>query len=177
MDSKILIEKIIKEIKTSDFVLNCKMPMGYSAGLPVLQIKNGSLCLMIPYLKYKVTGEVDKTLVFPIRYTVSLELPEQNIIGFSDLAYDKNFERLDFAKPVGLFRHDSIKNFTKTEYQSKRSELFVLYNKLANALVYGEEFIATDDIKMRELLKLLVEPSLYPMYKVLYKDFYNKYLA
>lgn len=177
MDNRISIEKIIKEIKTSDFVLNCKMPMGYSAGLPVLQIKNGSLCLMIPYLKYKVTGEVDKTLVFPIRYTVSLELPEQNIIGFADLSFDKNFEKLDFAKPIGLFRHNSIKAFSKAEYQSKRSELFALYNKLANALVYGEEFTDADDIKMRELLRLLVEPSLNPIYKALDKDFYNKYLA
>ena len=177
MDNRISIEKIIKEMKTSDFMLNCKMPMGYSAGLPVLQIRNGALCLMIPYLKYKITGEVDKTLVFPIRYTLVLELPEQNIVSFSDLAYNNQFESIDFSKPVGFFRHDSIKKLTKAEYQNTRHELLSLYNKLAEALVFDESFTDADDAKMRELLRLLVEPSLYPMYRALDADFYNKYLA
>lgn len=177
MEKRISVEKILREVYTSDFVLNCRMPMGYSAGLPVLQIKNGSLCLMIPYLKYKVTGEVDKTLVFPIRYTVTLELPEQNFVGFSDLAFDEKFAEVDFAQPVGFFRHESIKALTKSEYRGKRSELFALYDKLVYALVYGETFSDADDAGMRSLLKLLVEPSLYPMYRALDANFYERYLA
>lgn len=171
------VENIIKQIKTSDFTLNCKMPMGYSSALPILQIKNDCLCLTIPYLKYKITGVVDKTLVYPIRYTISVELPENNIIGFADLAFSKSFEKVDFNKPIGYFRHESIKNLGKKEYKEKRTQLLSLYGKLADSLLFGTEFTEEDENNMRDLLKILVEPSLYPIYKVLDRDFYNRFLA
>jgi len=173
----ISVENIIKRLKTSEFTLNCRMPMGYSSGLPILQIKNDSLCLTIPYLKYKVTGIVDKTLVFPIRYTISVELPENNVVGFSDLSFNKSFEKVDFNKPIGFFRHESIKSLGKEEYKEKRSRLLALYGKLADSLLYATEFTEEDDAEMKSLLKLLVEPSLYPFYRVLDKDFYNRFLA
>lgn len=173
----ISVENIIKQLKTSEFTLNCRMPLGYSSGLPILQIKNDSLCLTIPYLKYKVTGVVDKTLVYPIRYTISVELPENNVVGFSDLTFNKSFEKVDFNKPVGFFRHDSIKDLDKNGYKAKRAELMSLYGKLADSLIYGTEFTAQDNENMKSLLKLLTEPSLYPIYKVLDRDFYNRFLA
>ena len=173
----ISVENIIKQLKTSEFTLNCRMPMGYSSGLPILQIKNDSLCLTIPYLKYKVTGVVDKTLVYPIRYTISVELPENHVVGFSDLSFNKAFEKVDFNKPIGFFRHDSIKNLDKNEYKAKRAELMALYSKLADSLIYGTEFTKEDDNNMKTLLRLLVEPSQYPIYKSLDKDFYNRFLA
>ena len=173
----ISVENIIKNIKTSEFTLNCKMPMGYSSALPILQIRNDCLCLTIPYLKYKVTGVVDKTLVFPIRYTITVELPENNVIGFSDLSFNKSFGKVDFNKPIGYFRHESIKDLDKKEYKAKRAELLALYSKLADSLLYGTEFTEEDNAQMKALLQLLVEPSLYPIYRVLDRDFYNRFLA
>ena len=173
----ISVENIIKNIKTSEFTLNCKMPMGYSSALPILQIRNDCLCLTIPYLKYKVTGVVDKTLVFPIRYTITVELPENNVIAFSDLSFNKSFGKVDFNKPIGYFRHESIKDLDKNEYKAKRAELLCLYSKLADSLLYGTEFTEEDNAQMKTLLQLLVEPSLYPIYKVLDRDFYNRFLA
>ncbi len=171
------IQSIIKEFKTSHFILNCRMPLGYSTCLPILQIKNGSLCLLIPFLRYKVTGRADRTLVYPIRYTATLELPEERVVGFADLSMDKQFEAVDFSKPVGLFRHESIQHLTKAEYQALRCELLGLYDTLAAALLLGHEFTEEKDQRMGELLRLLVEPSLYPMYRALDRDFYERYLA
>ena len=177
MGTRIKIEKTLKQLKTSEFTLNCKMDMGYNVGYPILQIKNDSLCMMVPFVKYKVTGKVDKTLVYPIRYTITVELPEEKIVEFSNLEYKKKFRKIDFDKPVGLFRHDSIKDLTKAEYQKKRKELYSYYDKLANSLIYGSDFTQEDEQKMKELLQLLVEPSLYKMYQVLDKNFYNRFLA
>ena len=80
---------------------------------------------------------------------------------------------------VGLPRpiHESIKTLNKDEYKAKRSELMALYGKLADSLIYGTAFTNEDDTNMRALLKLLVEPSQYPVYKSLDKDFYNRFLA
>ena len=176
MEKVICVEKTLKKIKTCDFVLNCKMPIGYVYGYPILQIKNGALCMTVPFLKYKVTGKVDKTLVYPIRYTVTLEIPEERFTNFNDYSYDDRFADVNFNKAIGYFRHDAVKNLTKKEYEAKRSELFSYYDKLANSLVNGSEFTKEDDEKLRSTLQILVEPSLLPIYKVLDKDFYEKYL-
>lgn len=176
MDKKISIQEIIKNFKTSNFLLGCQLPMGYVTGYPVLQIKNGSLCLLIPFLKYKSTGKVDKTLVYPIRYTVCMELPEEKVVGFSDLACAKCFEKVDFSRPIGFFRHESIRNLNKSQYKEKRTELYEMYDKLAASLLYGDEYTAEDDEKFKALLRLLVEPCQYQLYRVLDGEFYNKYL-
>lgn len=177
MDHAISIEKVINNLKTSEFFLHCKIPMGYSSGFPVLQIKNGSLCVTIPYLKYQTTGEVDKTLVFPIRYGITLELPTQKLIGFEDYEYKSQFANIDFDKPVGYFRHDAIKQYDKMQYRAMRGLLMKEYDKVINALLSGSDYGAADEKRMSELLLLLCEPSLRPFYRGIDIDFYNKYLA
>lgn len=174
---KIDIKTILKEIKTSDFVLACKIPLGYLQGLPILQIKNDRLCVTIPYLKYKVTGVVDKTLVFPIRYTITLSLPDKNVIGFSDLSFEPIFKNINYSKAIGYFRHDEIKHLNKDEFKAKKDELFAEYDKVINALLYGEEYSEENEEKMCKLMKMIIEPSLLPIYKALDEDFYNKYLS
>ena len=177
MDKKVDVKSILKELKTSAFVLGCGVELGYSAGLPVLQIRNETLCLLVPYLKYKITGEVDKTLVYPVKYAVTVGLPEQKPIEFKDLAYDPVFARVDFSRPVGIFRHESIRHLRRDEYFALKGELFALYDKTANMLLYGDPYRESDEARMRELLKLLLEPSLLPVYQALDGDFYGKYLV
>jgi len=57
----IKVEQLINSLKANPFILNSGIPLGYVPGLPILTIRNESLIIRIPYLKYKVTGEVDRT--------------------------------------------------------------------------------------------------------------------
>lgn len=177
MDKQISIKKIIKELRTSDFHLNCQMPMDYSSGFPIMQINNGSLCLLIPYLKYKPTGVVDQTLVYPIRFTITIELPQARVVKFEDLSFHPQFGKIDFNSPIGQFRHDAIKQYNKKEYFDLRDELYSLYDRVAEFLLYRADYNAVDEERTRELLMLLVEPSELPIYEILDKDFYEKYLV
>lgn len=174
---KVNIKDVLNKIKTGDFLMACRIPLGYLPGLPILKIKNGRLCLVIPYLKYKITGVVDKTLVYPIRYIITVTLPDIKVIGYSDLKYENTFEKLDFSKPIGLFRHDKVKNLDKKQFQAKKAELMSEYDKVINALIFDDEYYQEDEEKMRQLLQLILEPSLMPIYKALDMDFYRKYLA
>lgn len=176
MDKRVNIKSLISALKRNNFVLECAMPLGYTAGFPVLQIVNDRLCVKVPYLKYKVTGQVDKTLVYPIRYVITILLPEGKIVGFEDLTMNDRFKKVHFYNPAGLFRHDSIKDLSKAEYNQKRDELLAMYDKVANALIYGDEYTAEDDEKMAELTKMMVEPCNLPVYKAIDRDFYEKYL-
>lgn len=176
MEKKISITRIKKNLRASDFFLQCGLPMGYKAGFPILQIRNDSLCLLIPFLRYQTTGEVDKTRVYPIRYTITLELPTEKVVGFANLEYDPVFGSIDFDKPVGYFRHESIRQYDKAQYEALYEELMQEYEKVAEALLFGGAYGPEDEARMRELLQLLAEPSLLPVYRALDMDFYNKYL-
>lgn len=177
MEEHISTEKVIKETKTSPFLLGCGMEMGYGPGLPILQIRNGRLCLLIPYLKYRVTGKVDRTLVYPIRYTVCVSLPEGSPVGFENLDFSPRFQRTDLTKPVGIFRHAGIRHLGKREYRQKQDQLYELYDKTANMLLYGTSYTGEDEAAMGELLRLLITPELLPIYRALDPDFYAKYLG
>ena len=177
MDKKFNTKKFLKSLKTNEFVLNCKMPMGYAYGIPVLKICNGYLCMTVPYLKYHVTGEVDKTLVYPIRNTITVSVPDAKIIAYEDLRFNPKFEKVNFSMPIGLFRPDKLKEFNQREFEALKTELYELYDKLIDALINGSAFDEADDERIGELLRLLVEPCLYPIYRSLDIDFYSKYLV
>lgn len=177
MNKQVKVAEILKGLKSNEFVLNARLPMGYGFGIPVLQIKNENLCMVIPYLKYQITGEVDKTLVYPIRNLFTMLLPEQTFIGFEDLRFNSKYEKLNFSMPVGTFRHEGIKDLTKQEYREMKEELYSLYDKLISSLLYDTEFTEQDDGRIGEILKMIIEPSLKPMYRAIDIDFYNKYIA
>lgn len=178
MERKIDIKKLLKSLRTDEFVRGCKMPMGYSYGLPIVKIANGKPCVVVPFLKYKMTGVIDKTLIYPIRNTVTISLPDENFVSFEDLRFNESFCKVDFDKPIGYFRPDNLKQFNKNEYNQLKDELYELYNKFIYSLLYDDgEFSGNDNARMKELISLLVEPCLCPIYKALDREFYDKYLA
>lgn len=177
MNNSISVKALLREIRCSEFVNACQMPMGYTDGYPMFHRVNGKVYLVIPFLRFKVTGEVDKTLVFPIRYTVTAELPTGRIVSFQDLAADSRFRQVDFNKPIGLFRHDAIKELSKQEYQAAKEELYAAYDAVLASLIAGQE-PAEDAVKaMAELLSRLAEPSQKPIYQALDSNFCDKFLG
>lgn len=171
------IAQIVKNVKSGDFFKNSCIPMGYVDGYPVLSVKNSKLCVVIPFLKYKVTGEVDKTLVYPIKYLITVAVEDEKIIGFENLEYNTAYRKIDFEKPIGFFRHEAVKKYNKTEFKEKREELFDMYSKVAMAITYNAPYTKNDDTEFRELLNAMLEPSLKPIYAAIDKDFSDNYLA
>lgn len=176
MSDKLSVNALLKELKYGPFVTGCQMPMGYAPGLPLMSVRNGCLCISFPYLKYKMTGERDRTLVYPVRFIITLLLPEGRPVEFRDLSLDPRFAEVNFEKPVGLFRHPAIQHLDKKGYDALRSELLGLYGRLADALLGGSPFSQEDEQRMSELFSLLLEPSLLPIYRALDADFCRKFL-
>lgn len=169
-------EALIKKLKTNAFILNSSMPMGYVPGLPILCILNGNLCMKVPFLKYKVTGEVDKTFVYPVKYVATITLPEEQIVAFEDLYFRDSFAKVIFSNPVGVFRHEAIKNLDKQAYDNLRSKLYAEYDKIVTSLASGQPYPASDEAEFKHLFNLLIEPSLRPFYKAIDLSFAKKYI-
>ncbi|MCM1110439.1 MAG: hypothetical protein NC336_04475 [Clostridium sp.] len=154
-----------------------EIPMGYVPGFPILSIVNDMLVMSVPFLRYKVTGEKDKTLVYPIRYVIDLNLPDGRIVGFNDLAYLPEFASLNFGSACGLFRHKAIADLDRNQYAALKAAVFADYDRVIAALLDEAPYTAEDDAEMRAHLQRIVEPSLKPIYEVLDPDFYNKYIT
>ena len=176
MNNSISVKALLRQIRCSEFVNACQMPMGYVEGYPMFHRVNGKVYLVIPFLRFKVTGEVDKTLVYPIRYTVTAELPTGRIASFQDLSADSRFRKVDFDKPIGLFRHDAIKDLDKREFAAVKDELYCAYDAVIGSLLAGQEPAEENVEAMAKLLSRLAEPCQKPIYQALDSNFSAKFL-
>lgn len=177
MNNSFSTEVLIKSLKSNAFILNSSMPMGYVPGLPILCILNGNFCMKIPFLKYMVTGEIDKTFIYPIKYVATAIIPEGQIVAFEDLSLMETFAKVNFAKPIGTFRHEAIKDLDKTSYDRLRSSLYAEYDKIIASLTNGKEYTDSEEITFKRLFNLILEPSLRPFYKAIEPNFANKYIS
>lgn len=169
-------EEILKSLKTNEFLLNSNIPMGYTPGIPMLSLRNGEPCIVIPYLKYQMTGEIDKTRVFAPRFVVTVVMNEGKIVKYEDLLFDSRFEEVDFSKPVGLFRHSSIRHLKKDDYKKMRNEIYVLLDALSDSMTGKMEFDEMDGMKLNKLFSILLEPSMKPFYHAIDKTFFETYI-
>ncbi len=170
------ITSLFETIKSRDEV-RLLIPMGYVPGMPVITIKNEQLVAIVPFLRYKVTGEVDRTLVFPIKYVVEYLIPEAQVVSFRDLSVEENYADRDFDEVLGFFRHESVKNFDKKAFTSFKKETLAQYDKLVNFLLgESDRFTQSDEIALKNNLLTIIEPFILNLYAELDKDFYNKYL-
>lgn len=169
-------EDILKSLKTNDFLLNSNIPMGYTPGIPMLSLRNGEPCLVIPFLKYQMTGEVDKTRVFAPRFVITVVMNGGKVVKYEDLMYDSRFEEVDFRKPVGLFRHSSIRHLKKNDYNKMRNDIYELLDALSDSMTGKMEFDEMDEIKLKKLFSVLLEPSMKPFYHAIDKTFFETYI-
>lgn len=176
MNQKKIISNLYSAIKQRPEV-KALIPMGYVPNLPILTVREEQLMAIIPFLRYKTTGKVDQTMVFPIRYLIEYSLPEMNISSFKDLAFDNSFAGTEFNKAVGFFRHEAVKDFDNETYHEFRLETLAIYDKLCETLLTDDsEYGYIDDDALRNNIRTLVEPSLRGFYYKIDKDFYDKYI-
>lgn len=170
------ITSLFKSIKSREDV-RLLIPMGYVPGMPILTIKNEQLVAVVPFLRYKITGEVDRTLVFPIKYVLEYLIPEARLVGFRDLSVEGQFADRDFNDVLGFFRHESIRNMDKHAFAELKEETLSQYDKLVNFLLGGADvFTQSDECSFKRNLQTIIEPFIVNLYAELDKDFYNKYL-
>lgn len=153
------------------------IPMGYVAAMPVITVKNGQLVAIVPFLRYKVTGEIDRTLVFPIRYVLEYLVPECQVVGFRDLTVEPDYDGENFDRVIGFFRHDAVKHMDQASFMEFKKETLSKIDRLVDLLTGdSEDYTEIEDDSLRNNLQTIIEPFVISQYARLDEDFYNKYL-
>lgn len=171
------ISRLYKSLKSREEV-RALIPMGYVAGMPIIAIKNEQLVAQVPFLRYKITGEVDRTLVFPIRYIMEYLVPEGHAVGFKDLAMEPEYADYNFDQVIGFFRHQAVKHLDREAFMKLKEQILAQYDKLVSFLIgESEDYTPTDDQTLASNLQTIIEPFVIKQYASLNNDFYNKYLT
>ena len=194
---KFNLKKFLKSLNANDFVKACSIPLGYKVGFPMIQKRAEKVYITLPYRKYKNTNQPGKFTVMPIEYVLTFELravPEvpqalKNVVkedklsvqkipvGFCKLSGTKEWAEFPFAKPVGVFPHNALKQKDATELNNTRDKIYENYDIMINDLLGIESASGADKMEFSQLLGEIVEPGLKPMYRLLDEEFYNQYLA
>ena len=178
MEQRFSVSEFRKTLSKSDFLLQCRMPLGYSQGIPILRrdSKSGRMILETPFLRYQITGEKDQTLVYPIRYTVGAEVPFGKNLTFKRLEESPRFSGVDFSKPIGRFRHAHLSKFSKTECGVLLEALFNAYDDIIYA--GGTDKASRKTVEETiALIDVLLTPELHGLYCLLNEEFYNNYIV
>lgn len=146
------------------------IPMGYTPGIPALNTVNDELCVEIPFLRYKITGEKGHTLVYPIRYIARYLVPELQLVKFTDLKYAPAAGDINFDKPVGFFPHKPIENYTRRQYNHLRDETLQLLGQKAMCMLGESSCTPADEARLTDKLRAIIEPSLHQFYKRLFNN-------
>ena len=166
------IQEILKSLKTNELLLK-SLPIGYTPGLPMVGGTKENPCFIVPFLRYRMTGKVDQTQVFPPRFVVSVAAKDGSVAAFADLRFDTRFAKIDFDKPVGTFRHAAIRHLNKQEYGEKRRQLYGVLDCLSASMQGKEEFDEMDAAKLKALFGMLIEPAVKPFYHAINPHFYE----
>lgn len=169
-------QEILEKLKTDEFLLHSNITLGYTPGLPIPYNCNGKPYIIVPYLRYKVTGKVDQTRVFPPRYTVTVDVVSGQIVAYQDMTSEPRFAKVDFGQPVGLFRHTAIRNMKRADYQKARTELYALLDTLCDSYQGKAEFDEIDAAKLHRSYSTLIEPSVKPFYHAINKEFFETFI-
>ena len=169
-------QEILERLKTDEFILHSAITLGYTPALPIPYNCLGKPFVIIPYLRYRVTGKIDQTQVLPPRYLVIVDWTTGQVVGYQDLVSDRRFASIDFDKPVGLFRHTAIRHMKKTDYEQARKELYSLIDTLCASYQGTVEFDEIDAAKLHRSYSTLLEPSVKPFYHAIDKEFFEQFI-
>ena len=116
------IQEFLKKINTGSAVRE-NVPMGLGMGFPVLNITGDRLLVSVFYYRPN-----DQTLLMPPEYKLTLDYPSGKLISFENLRLDPRYAKVNFDKPVGKFRHETIKHLDRDGYKKAKEDLYVHYS-------------------------------------------------
>lgn len=165
------ISQFITKLNSSE-VKRGLIPTEMSAGWPGVTIKNGNLCITIPYFK-ETLGINKDYVVYPISYSITAIWPQGTIVDFTRYSFSKDFKDIDFSTPLGTAKHKSIETMTKSEYLNSIDILYSYYDELISCINNKKPF--PNEKNMQNLLTKLMHPSLLPMYNRMCPKFFGYY--
>jgi hypothetical protein len=170
-ESDTKIEQLIKYIRKTALFRQV-VPMEAAAGWPIPVLKNNEVYVVVPFYGVTVKGK-GKTSIYPPLCTISVQWSNKVVVEYVNLRYNNSMPGGQWEKEAGSFPHEAISKMTVREYKKTKKELMELYDTMLDNLNKGNELSSQQEVRFRELLKILVEPGLIPFYKSINSEFFE----
>lgn len=147
------------------------IPQELVSGWPCIHRMGNTLCATIPYFARR--QEKQQILLYPLycSVTVAINNPDR-IMDLTVYPFHKEWEDLDYTKPVGQFPHPILgQGIRRQEYQAMCMQLYELYDQMVTAIQQQRPFAAEQE--MIDLFSRLMEPGQYPQYLRVNQKFYS----
>ena len=166
------IYEIIKKFNRSDFRRK-SIPAELVSGWPCLRRIGRTLCLTVPYFNRQYLKEEKKVALFPLYCSVTFPLGNPDrIVDFTIYANSREWQDLDYSRPVGFFKHEALADVkTGEDYKRLCQELYHYYDAMAEAIMQKAPF--ANEEEMIRLFTKLMEPGHFPQYLRINKRFYS----
>lgn len=166
----ISIRQAMKDFLDSDF-RKFNIPMQMVAGWPSLVNYGKTLCLVIPFFSRKRVE--NKVEIYPIYCSVTVPIKNPTrIFDYTIYTNKANWAKIDYATPCGYFKHEALKDVkTKQEYEALKDEFYAYYDEMV-AAIYDKKAFENQE-KLCKIFSMLMEPCLYPQYKMINNKFYS----
>ena len=169
--NEIHIKEIISAVNNGRF-RKSSIPTQLASGWPSIHYIGKTLCVTIPYFSRAIKN--DKVLLYPLYCSVTVPLGNiERIMDFTVYRYHPDWMGVNYDQPCGYFRHDALKNVTRSQYQQMRTQLFEYYDILIAQMVSGMEIKVNTD--MINLFTQLMEPCHFEQYLRINKQFYSNF--
>ena len=150
------------------------VPLEAAIGWPIPLRKDGKVYITLPF--YGCTPKKGQTSLFPPFATLTLDWANLMPVEYVNLRFRNPALDLNWEGQIGTFPHPAIAQITRGEYLEKRRELLAMYDEMFDNLSQNTPFTLEWNQQFSETLRLLIEPSLEPYYRVLGGKFFDRFL-
>ena len=112
----------------------------------------------------------------PPEYKLTVDYPSGKLISFENLRLDYRYAKVNFDKPLGMFRHEAIKHLDRDGYKKAKEDLYEALNRLIAFLGDEGEFTKEDEEKLSGLYTMMTEPPLNPLHQFLSPQSFERYI-
>ena len=157
-------EKLMQDVRKMPLFRQL-IPLEAAVGWPIPLRKEGKVYVTLPF--FGCSPQKGQTLLFPPFATLTLNWANLMPVEYVNLRFRNPAPDLNYSGQVGTFPHPAIAQITRGEYLEKRRELLAMYDEMLDNLLQNNPFTPDWNQRFSETLRLLIEPSLEPYYRVL----------
>lgn len=163
---------LIKAFNRSAF-RRSSIPAELVSGWPSVRLIGRTLCLTVPYFNRRYLKDQERVALFPLYCSVTFPVGNPNrIVDFTIYANSRDWQELDYTRPVGYFKHEALSDVTtKAEYTALCRSLYDCYDAMVDAIIDKKPFAREEE--MIRLFTKLMEPGHYSQYLKINKKFYS----
>lgn len=176
MENRNSIEDLIQHIRKMPLFRQL-VPQEAGIGWPIPLRKAGKVYVTFPCFGFARTAEQGKTALYPPFALLTVTWTNWIPVEYVNLRFRNPWPEGQWEGQVGEFPHEAVAHLTVSQYREQRHALLGMYDEMLDRLAQGSSFDPAWEARFGHLLRLLMEPSLEPYYRVLGSKFFAHFLS